>query len=208
MGGSIVVQSAYRLRRGAVVMSGASPSFNRYILRLWMSVDLSAQSGDDQLGPRFFEIQYMTATEAQRIAQDFLDRQGEATLAGDIEATLAWCDLPCTLESMEGQVVANSEDEMRAICVAFIDGLRQRQLTHMARRCLEALFKSENTIWATYETRYIQSGNLVAQEPYVGFVILKHRGDRWKINTMRFAVQKDSPANVTLRDWEQKGLAE
>ncbi|MGP6086605.1 hypothetical protein [Antarctobacter jejuensis] len=140
----------------------------------------------------------MGSETARVIAQDFLDRQGEATISGDVEATLAWCDLPCTLDSMEGRTVVTTEAEMRAICMSFIQNLKSRQFSHMVRRCLEASFKDEETIWATYETRYVSAGGFRAEEPYVSFVILKHRQDRWKISTMQFAVTGDNPVNATL----------
>ena len=143
----------------------------------------------------------MTDDDARRITQDFLDRQGDATISGDLEATLDWCDIPCTLESMQGRAVATNMEEMRAICAAFIDGLKAKRLTHMVRHCLEAIFKGDDTIWATYETRYVRDGKLLSEDPYVGFVILKRKSDRWKISTMQFAVSSNSPANVTLRDW-------
>lgn len=141
----------------------------------------------------------MTDENAFRIAQEFLDHQGEATISGDIEATLDCCDIPCTLESMEGRVVATDLEEMRAICVAFIARLKAMGLTHMVRRCIAAEFKAPDTIWATYETRYVRDGQLLSEEPYAGFVILRHREDRWKISTMQFAVSGSSPANATLR---------
>lgn len=137
---------------------------------------------------------------ARDIAQDFLDRQGAATLAADIEETLAWCDLPCTLDSLEGRVVATTEAQMRTICAAFIQRLKDRQMTDMARRCLEAEFKGPDTIWATYETRYVRAGNLLSDDPYVGFVILVRGADRWKISMMQFAVDGNSPAGETLRN--------
>lgn len=145
----------------------------------------------------------MTEQDARRIVQDFLDRQGDATISGDIDETLAWCDLPCTLESVEGRTVATTEAEMRAICTAFIAGLKAKRLTHMVRRCLEATFKDEHTIWAAYETRYIRDAKLLSEEPYAGFVILRHTGERWKISSMQFAVSSDSPVNVALRNWAQ-----
>jgi hypothetical protein len=141
----------------------------------------------------------MKEVEARRIAQEFLDLQGEATISGNVDATLDWCDIPCTLESMEGQTVATNTAEMRAICTTFIDSLRARRLTCMARRCLEAKFKDADTIWATYETRYVQDNQHLIEDPYAGFVILRRRGDRWKISTMQFAVSGTSPANLTLR---------
>lgn len=139
--------------------------------------------------------------DARSVTQDFLDRQGEATISGDLEGTLAFCDLPCTLESLEGRTVARTEAEMRAICQAFIDNLRSRQLTHMVRRVLEADFKDEQTIWATYETRYIRAGKLLTEDPYVSFIILKRPADSWKISMLQLTASGDSPANATLRKW-------
>lgn len=142
----------------------------------------------------------MTGEGAQRIAQHFLDGQGAATISGNVDATLEWCDIPCTLESMQGRTVATTEAEMRAICVAFIEGLKARRLTHMVRRCLQAMFKDDNTIWATYETRYIRDGKLLTEDPYLAFVILRRRADRWKISSMQFAVSSDSLPNLALRE--------
>ncbi len=102
---------------------------------------------------------------------------------------------------MQGRAVATDKVEMRAICEAFIDSIKSKRLTHMARRCLEAVFKDDDTIWATYETRYVRDGKLLSEDPYVGFVILRRKSDRWKISAMQFAVSSSSPANVTLRDW-------
>ncbi|MBU2959887.1 hypothetical protein KO516_03410 [Citreicella sp. C3M06] len=96
--------------------------------------------------------------DARSIAQDFLDRQGEATNSGDVEATVGWCDIPCTLESFRGKIVATTEAEIRAICATFIDNLKAKRLTHMMRRCLEAVYNDDDTICATYETRYIKTG--------------------------------------------------
>lgn len=142
----------------------------------------------------------MADTEAQRIAQDFLDRQGEATVAGDIEATLLWCNIPCRLESLDGEVLVTSQEQMRAICVSFIENLRLKRLTHMVRHCREAEFDGKDTIYASYETRYLQGGKLLSEDPYVGYVTLRRTSDRWKISGMRFDDGKTSPPNATLRE--------
>ncbi|MBY6161900.1 hypothetical protein KUV73_13505 [Mameliella alba] len=141
----------------------------------------------------------MTTGDARRIAQDFLDRQGDATVAGDVDETLAWCDLPMTLETMRGRTVVTTTEGMRAICVAFVEDLRNGQITHMVRSCLEAEFEDANTICATYETRYVRKGNLRAEDPYPGYVVLRRGPDRWRISSMQFAVTGESPANTTLR---------
>ncbi|MEP3331713.1 hypothetical protein [Sedimentitalea sp.] len=138
--------------------------------------------------------------DARHIAQDFLDRQGAVTISGDVDATLDWCDIPCTLESAGQRVIVTEQAEMRSICSTFIDRLRSRRLTHMVRRCLVASYQDADTISATYETRYVRDGHLLTEDPYAGFVVLKRRETGWKISNMQFDVSSDSPANVTLRD--------
>ncbi len=142
----------------------------------------------------------MTPDEAHRVVQDFLDRQGEATIAGDIERTLDWCDLPCTLETMEYKIVVETEEEMRAVCLSFIERLKAKRLTHMVRRCLEATFVDADTLSATYETRYIREGTYLADEQYLGFVVLLRRETGWKISSMQFADETDTSVNQTVRE--------
>lgn len=121
-------------------------------------------------------------------------------MSGDIERTLAWCDIPCTLETMERKIIVESNEEMRAICVAFIQRLKTQQLTHLARRCLEADFVDDDTLTATYESRYVSEGARLAEGPYFGFVLLRRRETGWKISSMQFAAAADTTVNATLRD--------
>lgn len=92
--------------------------------------------------------------------------------------------------------------EMRSICSAFSDRFKEKRLTHMIRRCLEAGFQDPDTISVAYETRYVREGQLLADDPYYSFTILRRRAGGWKISNMQFDVSSDSPANVTLRNWQ------
>ncbi len=127
-------------------------------------------------------------------------------MAGDVEATLDFCDIPCTLESLQGRAVVRSRAEMRAICNAFLSEMAGRRLTHMVRRCLDAVHKDDGSIWATYETRYVHERQLLTEEPYLSLVILKRCQGRWKASGMQFAVARDSPANTTLRGWQARRI--
>ncbi len=138
---------------------------------------------------------------AREIVQDFLDRQGAATLAGDIDEILRWCDFPCTLESPGRRVNVTDQTMLRSIAEAFVEQVRGKRVTHIVRRCLEANFQDENTVTATYETRFVRDGQMLSEDPYVSFVILRRREDRWKFSSMQFDVAGDSPASVVLRDW-------
>ncbi|SDY96196.1 hypothetical protein [Citreimonas salinaria] len=149
----------------------------------------------------------MAAKDAHRIAQDFLNRQGQASIRGDVAAAMASLDIPFTLESMEGRTVATSEAEVKAICVAFIEGLQENRLTEMVRRCLDASFMDDHTVCATYETRYVGDHNQLAGDPYLGFIVLREKDDGWKASNIQLAVNKKSTANVALRDWTRGSVA-
>lgn len=186
--------------RGSCQKRGTSPRL-KVTLSKGLNTVQSRKAVADTTRPAVKPGEERLNRSATTITQDFLDRQGAATMAGDVDATLAWCDLPCTLESFEGKAVATTEAEMRGICEAFILNLQEKRLKLMVRECVEAMFKDDNTIWATYETRYVAEHNLRSQDPYFGFVILRRKADRWKISAMQFAVSSDSPANDTLRKW-------
>ncbi|SLN58467.1 hypothetical protein AQS8620_02592 [Aquimixticola soesokkakensis] len=142
----------------------------------------------------------MNSDEARMIAQDFLDRQGDATLSGDLDATLAWCDIPCTLETMEHRIVAHNLEEMRAICASFIQQMKVREHTHMVRRCLEASFDGHDSLKAAYETRYVSKGARLEEGPYFGLVTLRRRATGWKISAMQFAATEESAVTATMRE--------
>lgn len=141
----------------------------------------------------------MTDINASHIAQDFLDRQGEETIRGDIDALLTRCDLPCTLESHLGRVIVTDIEELRRICRDFVERLRVKQITHMSRRLIEAGFQDPDTLTATYETRYVRQGQLLTEDPYVGFIILRRRDDAWKFSNMQIDVGRNSPPSVVFK---------
>ncbi|WP_424984923.1 hypothetical protein [Microbulbifer sp. S227A] len=140
---------------------------------------------------------------ARAIAQDFLDRHGAAAISGDLDEIVRWCDLPCTLESRGQRVVLTDVAMVRSVSESFIVQVRNKRLTHVIRRCLEAGFRDKDTVMATYETRYVRDDQLLSEEPYVSFVILRRRGERWKFSNMQFDVGVDSPAGAALSDWNR-----
>ena len=49
-------------------------------------------------------------------------------------------------------------------------------------RTFNAVRKGEDTIWATYETRYVRERQLLTEEPYLSFIILRRKEDRWRVS--------------------------
>lgn len=139
--------------------------------------------------------------QALEIVQDGLDRHARATLSGDIDAMMKYSDIPCAIETMAGKVVATNRAEMRTICEALVHSIKVRQLSDMVRRCLEAEFKSDETIWATYETRFLRNGVELAEDTYTSFMILKKRTDGWRFSSIQLLVNEGDPVSATLKNW-------
>lgn len=142
----------------------------------------------------------MTPDEARAIVQNGLDRHGEATMAGDIDAMAEFSDVPCEMETLSGKAVATTAAEMRDICRNFADTLRMGHLTHLVRRCLEAKFKDPDTIWAIYETRFLRNGIELVGEPYMSFLILNRHADGWKFASIQLLVSEGDPFSSTVRE--------
>lgn len=142
----------------------------------------------------------LASDQALDIVQDGLDKHARATLSGDIDAMMKYSDIPCAIETLAGKVVATNPSEMRAICEALVHSIKIRQLSHMVRRCFEAEFTSDDTIWATYETRFLRNGVELAEDTYTSFMIVKKRTDGWRFSSIQLLVYEGDPVSATLKN--------
>ena len=142
----------------------------------------------------------MASDQALEIVQDGLDRHARATFSGDIDTMMAYSDIPCAIETLSGKVVATNTSEMRSICEALVYSIKAKQLSHMVRRCFAAEFNSEDTIWATYETRFLRNGVELAEDTYTSFIIVKKRADGWRFSSIQLLVSEGDPVSATLKN--------
>jgi hypothetical protein len=148
----------------------------------------------------------LTPVEARTIVKGGLDRHGEATQAGDIDAMMKFSDISCKMETFSGSVVATTAAEMRVICKKLVHSLQFRQVSHMVRRCLDAQFKGPETIWATYETRFIRADKEIAKDTYMSFIILNNRATGCKFSSIQVLVSDDDPISSNLKGLIQQGV--
>ncbi|GAA4223879.1 hypothetical protein J4E08_23055 [Sagittula sp. NFXS13] len=141
----------------------------------------------------------MASYKALEIVQDGLDHHAGATMSGDIDTMMAYSDIPCAIETLSGRVIAANTSEMRAICEALVCSINAKKLSHMVRRCFEAEFKDDDTIWATYETRFLRNGVELAEDTYTSFIILKKRIDGWRFSGIQLLVSEGDPVSATLK---------
>lgn len=120
-------------------------------------------------------------------------------MASNIDAMLEFNDMPCVMETLSGRVVATTTHEMRIICESFVRSLQLRCLSHFMRQCLDAKFKGPDTIWVTYETRFLRNGAEITGETYMSFTILTKRSEGWRFSNIQLLAAEDGPVSSTLK---------
>ena len=133
---------------------------------------------------------------AREITQYLLDKTGRAFLTGDFDAFQSSIALPYKLETFDGQSQVKTVEELHKLFQAVRAHHRNTNVTDMARHVVEAVFKDENTLVATYETRLL-NGTRLTQEPYPAFAVVIREDGQWKAKNMSFAIE-DSPEHNAL----------
>lgn len=137
--------------------------------------------------------------EAARIFQEMLDISGEAMLTADMPELLRWFATPNTVETYEGHLVLNTEQETRALFETAMARQREQGISHMIRKVTHAEFRDPDTIWAIHETRYVFHNQVLSDAPHQGFSILHRYPDCWKVHHAQFTVDGRNALNSALR---------
>lgn len=134
---------------------------------------------------------------AHNITADLLERSGEAFLSGDLDTFASCIALPWELETFEGKRQIESEVDLGFLFNALQTHHRKYGVTQIARNVVEAVFKDDLTILATFETRLL-NGNLLTQKPYPVFAVIIRTDTGWKTKSMTFAIEDQPEHNALL----------
>ena len=133
---------------------------------------------------------------ADEVVTDLLEKSGQAFLTDDFDAFHACIQLPYHLETFEGMRIVSSDAELRDLFLAVRAHPRKTNVTDMARHVVEAVYKDDDTVVATFETRLL-NGNTLTQAPYPVFVVVRRDDMGWEAQQMTFAIE-DSPDHNAL----------
>lgn len=133
---------------------------------------------------------------AGNVVADLLEKSGQAFLTDDFDAFHACIMLPYHVETFEGKRVVTTEAELRDLFLAVRAHHRKTSVTDMARNVVEAVYKDDDTVLATFETRLL-NGNTLTQAPYPVFTLVRRDSETWKAQQMTFAIE-DSPDHNAL----------
>lgn len=135
--------------------------------------------------------------DAEQIVQHLLEKSGHAFLSDDFSAFFDCIVLPYHVETFEGSRCVTTEKELRDLFLGICAHHRKTNVTDMARHVVEAVFKDEETVLATFETRLL-NGNTLTQAPYPVFIVVKRSGEAWKAAQMTFAIEDSPDHNAVL----------
>lgn len=128
---------------------------------------------------------------ARDIAEQMLERTGQAMLTGDAALFESCVGFPSVFQTFDGQVCCETPQHFALIFRSVERYLRQMCVTDMVRNCIEAQFTDPETISMTYECRML-SGHVVTQPAYPVFTILRWQDGGWKITFSSYAIT-DAP---------------
>jgi len=118
-------------------------------------------------------------------------------LRNNFDAFLSCMSLPQKIETFAGQRFIASPQEMHRMFLAVRMYHIKNGVTDIVRHCVEAAFKDPHTVAATHETRLV-SGDIMTQDPYPGFSVLKFDGETWRIASMSYAIEDRDDLNAAL----------
>ena len=133
---------------------------------------------------------------ARWIAEDLLERTGNAMAAGHFDTFEECFAYPTVIESFTGQQSIESAQELKELFDALRAHYKTQGVTDIDRKCLSADTKGPDTIYTTHETRILRDTTLI-QPPYPAFSIAKLIDDNWKIVFSSYAVC-DAPVHDIL----------
>lgn len=142
------------------------------------------------------------AEDAHAIAQDLLDRTGQALMAGDDAAFLECFAVPTIVETFEGVQELPTPEAIVAVFHDMVRFFRRKSVTHIIRHVVSADFEGPDRVISTHESRLIEAGQLV-RAPYPVFSTIDRQGAAWKITRSVYAIA-DEPEHARVLTPDQR----
>lgn len=116
---------------------------------------------------------------ARAILQDYLDRIGDAVMAGDFPSYAAGVALPFTLVTIEAEMRVTDIGGLRDGFDAYRRMLAAQDATEMERSVREVRVQVDASIWGHYRTDILSHGRRVF-EPFGSDILIAVVDNRWQ----------------------------
>ncbi len=131
------------------------------------------------------------------ICEDMLARTGAAIMSGDFHSFLSCFHLPQKMETFSGYRMIETADDLRAVFDGVRKYMRDKGITRMVRRNINANFQDADTIVAMHETRMLR-GTFLAQPTYPSFSVLRRMNGVWKLTDTIYAIKDSAEHEAAL----------
>lgn len=137
------------------------------------------------------------ADAAWALAEDFLKRTGDAYLTGDADAFADCFALPQKIDTLDGQRILETRQEVVNTFEAVRENYRIEGITLMDRRIVSAEFRDENTMHSTHESRLLR-GDILVRDPFLAFTIFRRSEGVWQIAYSQYVITDSAAHNRAL----------
>ncbi|MEM7719426.1 MAG: hypothetical protein AAF222_09485 [Pseudomonadota bacterium] len=130
------------------------------------------------------------ADSAIEIANDLLEKTGDAMQAGEFQRFRDCFAVPFLLETFEYKRLLRTEAELESV----FDAVRQfRELNHITfviRENVAAQYVRNDTISATHVSRMVQRGDMLFGRPFPTYSLIKNIDGCWRLTFSQYAIEE------------------
>lgn len=154
-----------------------------------MSVDWAVPSGHARiLGPKCMTQDIA----AESVAEEILYLTGKAIMENDDDIFIACVALPLLMETINGQRVLVSNDEIRQSLTGVRQYMKENDFVDLVRTVVSAEFLDTNTIGSTHVCKMIHREKRAIRSPFPVYSVFRRYGTSWKLTSCIYAIL-DSP---------------
>jgi len=129
---------------------------------------------------------------AEDIAEEILYLTGKAILEHDDDVFISCVALPLLMETVNGQRVFISEDEVRHCLLGVRQHMKECDLVDFARTVVSAKFLDANTIGSTHVSQMLHRDGRSVRSPFPVYSVIRRFEASWKMISCIYAIL-DSP---------------
>ncbi|WP_425038418.1 hypothetical protein [Primorskyibacter sp. S187A] len=128
----------------------------------------------------------------QTEVQSVLDATGQGLHVGNFEDFARYFALPYTVDTFEEAITVQDALSLRNLFNTARDYYARIGLVHLLRTVLDAAYRSDGTLSATYETHLITREGTQTRAPYLCHVELSKTADFWQVYRTQYAIDDNA----------------
>lgn len=133
---------------------------------------------------------------AESVAEEMLYLTGKAIMENDDDIFIACVALPLLMETINGQRVLVSQDEIRQSLAGVRQYMKENDFVDLVRTVVSAEFLDSSTIGSTHVCQMIHRENHSVRSPFPVYSVFRRYGPSWKLTSCIYAIL-DSPEHNT-----------